>query len=264
VNDIASYLPSVLPVVLVLARVSGLFIFTPILSSPTIPGKVKTWLVVMLTLAVYPALVPTLTAQGFIPMTAGLGQLVFAIMFEMLIGIAIGLIVLIPFIGIQLGGLSIGQQMGLAMAREFDPTTQIEGNVVGQILFYLALLAYLALGGLEITVGSLLHSFSTIPIGGFRVEADLIDLCVGLLTTSFEIALRIAAPILCLVMLQTFSLASIAKTAPAFNILSLGFPLRVMLGLGLVIVSVEMIYEIVENQYIEVLELLMAFVSFAH
>lgn len=246
----------VCPAIIVLSRISGLFFFAPVLSSPMIPGQMKAMLSLTLTAAIYPACIPTLTAQGMIPLTMNIWYIIPIVFFELLIGVTIGLIAFIPIIAIQLGGLSVGQQMGLAMAREIDPTSDIEGNVVGQILFYLSLLAFIGLGGIEVMVGTILHSFNTVPVGAFRADNDLLHLCTALITSSFELAMQIGAPVIGLILLQTFALGFIAKTAPAFNILSLGFPMRVILGIGMITICVYMIYDLMECEMSNALDLM--------
>ena len=66
---------------------------------------------------------------------------------------------------------------------------------------------------------------------------DLLALLVGLLTVAFELAVRIAAPLLCLMFLLTVGLGFIARTVPQVNILSVGFTLRILVGLAVLAVA---------------------------
>lgn len=234
--------------VVVLARIGGLFVFAPMISNGAIPMQVKAMVAVGLSACVYPALLPAIAAQGVDQLALDGWPLVFLLVFEALVGVTIGLLALIPFSGMQIGGLTMGQQMGLGIAREFDPTTETEANVMGDILYYLAILAFLALGGIEQMVAAVMHSYTAVPIGAFQVDQPIIAICLGLLQSAMEVGLRIAVPILCIIFLQTCSLGFIAKTAPAFNILSLGFPMRVLLGITTAMLCVYSMFDIVQAQ----------------
>jgi flagellar biosynthetic protein FliR len=63
-------------------------------------------------------------------------------------------------------------------------------------------------------------------------------LAIGLLGSVFDLGLRIAAPLLCLVFLETVALGFIARTVPQMNILSIGFPLRILLGFMVLVASI--------------------------
>lgn len=222
-----------------LARLAGLFIFAPVLGSPAIPPKVKVLLAVSLTAAVY----PTLDLHTEVPLSWGLMELAPALATEALIGLSIGLIASMPLISVQMGGLLMGQQMGLGLANIYNPAIDSEADIAGQILFYMALGVFLALGGLDIMVGSVVTSFSRVPLGGFGAAEAPLAILVGLIASGFELAVRVAAPVLCIIFLETVAMGFIMKTVPQINILSFGFPIRIMMGLGALLFSLHVIHE---------------------
>jgi flagellar biosynthetic protein FliR len=81
---------------------------------------------------------------------------------------------------------------------------------------------------------------TTLSAGG-----ELVTLFTGVITAAFETALRVASPLLALIFTQTLAMGFIAKTVPQMNILSLGFPLRVLGGLTIVILSLVVMDEVV-------------------
>ena len=94
----------------------------------------------------------------------------------------------------QTGGLAMGQQMGLGFARFYNPAVDDEADIIGQVLFFMALAMFLAIGGPDAMVLAVLNSFKHIPLGQFALEADFIALLTGMLLSVLEIALRVAAP----------------------------------------------------------------------
>ena len=73
----------------------------------------------------------------------------------------------------------------------------------------------------------------------------MIVLMAGLLLSAFELALRVAAPIVALIFLQSIAMGFIAKTVPQMNILSLGFPLRILAGVGTLALGLIVIDEVI-------------------
>jgi len=257
--DLTPILPHVGPFLIVLSRMTGLFIFAPVLGSPVIPGRIKTLLVLALSTATYSVLTPALAGHGAIPLPVTLLDLAPLMAMELLIGLAIGFMASLPLLATELGGLVVGQQLGLGFARVYNPAMESDADVVGQMLFYMAMVVFIALGGVEVMFAILLNTFENVPPGGLPVTGDLLALAGGLMTSAYELAIRIAAPVLCLIFLETFALGFMNKTAPAFNILSLGFPIRIIIGTVALIASLGPIHEGVIETVGEVLDLMAEF-----
>ncbi len=221
---------------MVLFRLTGIFIFAPVFGSPVVFRQVKIFLAIGLSLCIYPMLLTpgSASARMIMPMFGGdlsLWGLGAGIGLELLIGLAIGYAASLPLIGMQIGGQVIDQQIGLGLAGIFNPDLGEQSGMVGQFLFIVALGLFTLLGGHRVLLAVLLGSFQHIPLGGFGGFHSLVSMMIGLLQTSFALALRIAAPLLCLIFLQTVCMGFIMRTVPQINILSIGFPMRIMIGL---------------------------------
>lgn len=253
-NELQAILPHLAPAGMVMARVSGIFLYAPVLSSVLIPRMVKVLLIISLTFAVYMGILPILQANGSFDRDWTIWSVVPALGFELMMGLIVGFAAMLPMVGVQLAGHEIGQQFGMAIAQEADPNTNTNTGVVGIILFYLAFFIFIDLGGIRIMLAVLLDSFAHIPIGGYRVHGDIVALLVGMLQTAYELALRVAAPVICILFLQTLSLGFISRTAPSFNVLSLGFPLRVLLGMTVLIGALVIMNESITEDMVLMLE----------
>ena len=219
-------LQHVLPFGAVIARLAGIFIMTPSISSQSVPLRVKALMTLFLAIALYPVLPISIAPMQ----SLGMMDLVPVVVGEMLIGLAIGALLSLPVLSVQMGGQIMGQQMGLGIASIFNPALETEGDVIGQILLYMALMIFLAFDGLEIAHYALIESFTTVPLGGLAIDRAPLELFVGLLESGMELALRIAAPILCILFLETVAVGFVMKTVPQLNILSFGFPVKILLG----------------------------------
>ncbi len=239
---------------LVLFRMTGIFFFAPVFGSRTVPAQVKVFLALGLSACVYPILLTPGRASAALvaPVLASgleLWSLVGTVATELLIGVVIGYGASLPLIGMQIGGRVVDQQMGLGLAGVLNPEFNEQTGVVSQFYFMTALAVFVILGGHRVMVAILVGSFGKVPLGGFTPDSGMMSLLVGLLGTIFDLALRVAGPLLCLIFLQTLAMGFIARTVPQMNILSIGFALRILVGAVLLIGAIG-----VENGvYIEVM-----------
>lgn len=230
--------------VVVVARIAGLMLFAPILSSRSIPRFARVLTALALAAAVYPVVFGTLGTAGWGSRPLDLFALAPMLAGEAMIGASIGLMASMPMMAVQLAGLTMGQQIGLGMAQVVDPTSGIEGNELGQVLFVVALSAYLLLGGVEVVFGSLVHTFHTVPVALAEAHRPPVGIIVGMLTSAFDLAARVSMPILAIIFVENIAMGFIMKTIPALNIMSFGFPVRIVLGLGVLIAALPMTSEV--------------------
>lgn len=226
-----------------LFRLLGLFVVSPGLGGGTLPTQVKILLAFALTLAIY----PTIDLQANVPFRHDLLALAPVCATELLIGFTVGTIASMPMMAVQMGGLIMGQQMGLGLANFYNPAIDTEGDIIGQILFYVALGVFLALGGFDILVYSIVASFDRVAIGGFLVGQAPLATIVAVVHSGFELALRVAMPVLCVLFLETVAVGFIMKTVPQLNVLSFGFPIRILAGVFAVYTSLTFLSETIAN-----------------
>ncbi len=216
-----------LPYGLVLVRLTGLLVFSPLISGRLVPRRFKIMLAMMFAAVIYP----------MTPREVGLaaGADVFTIaplaVSELLIGSSIGLIASIPLYAADMAGTIAGHQMGLGIARVFNPEMDAESEAVANLLFYAAMAGFIALGGLDVLFLAIARTFETVPIGSFGLDEAPLNLVVGTLTSGMELALRVAAPVVVSVLMILIGMSVVAKTMPQVNILSVGFAMKILLGL---------------------------------
>jgi len=241
------------PAMLVVLRLGGLFIYAPVLSMTTIPARVKGMLVVVAGVGAYLVLAGRGVAfprvayddpWAMVPLGAA----------EIAIGGVIGFVASMPIFAMRAGGLVMGQQMGLGFARFYTPAAGEESDVLEQIMTFLATVLFLALGGLDAMFLCVLRSFEHVTAGGFVAGDAGADLVVGVLLAATEFGLRIAMPLLGVVFLETVAMGFVSKTVPQLNVLSLGFPIRILVGLVVIIAALPVIMSVSESFTTEVVE----------
>ena len=90
-------------------------------------------------------------------------------------------------------------------------------------------------------------------------NGDWLQLLCGILDAMFSLGIRLCVPVLCIIFLETIAIGFIAKTIPAINIISIGFPLRIMLGIFTMIIIVAVQFEVASDVINNMLGNLMKF-----
>lgn len=244
-------LPHAAPLLLVVTRLGGLFVFTPLLANRTAPRRVRVMLALVLGTALY-AGAPEAARTPHPADLVGLGAMLAG---ELLIGVVLGFLAALPIFALDLAGYVIGHQMGLGLGRVFNPELDSDADVTSQLLMYLGLGAFVALGGLEALFLSLAATLERVPPGAWRLDDLPLDLVVGVMGGGFDLALRVAAPALGIILLVMISLGFIMKSMPQINVLSIGFTIKILCGVGVVAVSLWAMQQAAGDEIVRVLGL---------
>ncbi len=212
---------------LVLARVGALIMTAPIFGSAAIPMRAKGLLVVSISLLVTPLLAASPPAD----MTH---LLVYAkyMASEGLIGLLLGFGITLLLSGIQLTGQIISQLGGTALADVFDPTLNTNLSVYSQLFYFLTLAMFVLLDGHRLVMDALLDTYTWMPPGKGSLGTTYVDALTTLLSQSFLLGIRAAAPTMTALLLATLVLGLIGRTMPQINILAVGFGVNSLLTLG--------------------------------
>ncbi len=216
---------------LVTFRLAGLMVLAPMLGSDRIPRPVKLYLALSMTLSL--AVGGGLPGPEVLPeepwlMAAGVvGELAF--------GLLAGLLLSIAFNAARWAGGVAGQQMGFNLAGALDARSDVGGNPLGDLYFILTLFLFLALDGHHAMLLGVRESFEHVPPLAFGVDKNTLDLLVDSLAACATLALRIAAPICCAMLVVDLALGMLGKTIPALNLLSVGLSLRAIIGIIIVV-----------------------------
>jgi len=157
---------------------------------------------------------------------------------QLLIGAAMGLLVLIVFNAVTMAGESIAISMGLGFALMNDPQNGAQVPVVSQFYVVLATLLFLSLDGHHAILMLLFASFQLMPVG-VSLGADSFWIILNWGATIFYGALAIALPALTAMLTVNIIMGIITRAAPQLNIFSVGFPITMTVGFFAIMLSLE-------------------------
>ncbi len=205
---------------LALARVSAVLAFVPILGSLSIPIRVRALLAVALASLATPLAPLASEPRGVPELAVGLGG-------ELLLGALFGLVLRICFVGMEMAGMLIAQESGLAFGTIADPTTSQDESVLSVFYSQLAAVVFLSLGGHRMVVAAALDSFHGVPLlASFGVLESGFELALDALATAGSVAIRVAAPIVVTLFLTNVAMGFVARTAPQLNVVTIGFSIK--------------------------------------
>ena len=217
---------------LVFLRISVILFLLPIFGSVSLPPVWKAGFSLLLALFLSQVLPdrPVVIPSG-LAMVLILGA-------EVVLGLALGLSVRIILASFQVAGQFIGFQMGFSIVNVIDPQSGTQSSIMAQFSYILGILIFLILNGHHYLLQALLRSFELVPPGGFSPSSSTYEKIFKLSSLMFLVAIKIAAPVMTALLLTTAALGLVSKTVPQINILIVGFPLNI--GIGLLLFGISM------------------------
>jgi flagellar biosynthetic protein FliR len=223
--------------VLGVVRASAWLVLVPPFGTRSIPVVVKIGLAAALALPVAPRLAES-------PPSLDIGPLIGAVVLQVAIGLALGFVTMLAFAAVQAAGSLVDMFAGFTIAQAFDPIAGNQSALFGRFYQLLAATLLFTINGHVLLFRGFMSSFD---VAGLRAPAlgDLSEIALDGLAAFMIAAVEIAAPLLAALFLTEVALGLLARAAPHMNVFVLGFPLKILLTLGLVGLALPIIPEAV-------------------
>ncbi len=217
---------------LVFARTAGIFTTAPVFGNSHVPVTTRVGLAACLALI----FTPLASAGGSQPPSDAL-DLVFALVKEAAVGLAIGFVGMLLFMVVQSAAELVSLQTGLGFAAVVDPMNNQQTSVLAQFQNLVATMLFLTINGHHILLQGLAESFAILPLGRMSFGPA----AAGTIMTTFEhlflAAIKIGGPIVGVILLTDVALGILARTVPQLNVLVVGFPAKIFVGLVTVVIA---------------------------
>jgi flagellar biosynthetic protein FliR len=209
----------------VLARVAGLFTFVPI---PGIrAGFDAPKLILSISLA--------FGLAGYWP-KAGLeslsiGDFVFILLRELLLGTAVGLLVGFLAETFLLAFQIPALQAGYTYASTIDPSTSADSNVLQMISQLASGLMFFGLGMHRAVIGAITTSMISQPPGGPGLTDSALVALSQAAQSMFGMAIRLALPVVSMLLMVDLILACMSRLNNQLQLITLIFPMKMLIAL---------------------------------
>jgi len=226
------------------ARIVGLMLADPLLSSKSIPKRYKAGFALFLTVLLAPMLPPMPTVS----VVSAQGTLI--VMQQLLIGIIIGVVMRVAITAVEMAGFLMGSQMGLGFAMFFDPQHSAQVPAVSRVLTVFATLLFLTFDGHQILIATLAESFRLMPVGTPLPVSSFNAVAVwgGQL---FAWGLWLSLPVVGTLLVVNLAIGVMTRAAPQFNVFSFGFPVTLFIGFVALYLSVPLMEPAISQIYRE-------------
>ena len=221
---------------LVFTRVATFVYCAPFFSNKGTPNQVKIGLAFLTSFSIYSTL-PVVE-----PMYDTVWTYAVIVLKEALTGLIIGYGAQVVSTILSLAGHIADMETGLSMVTLFDPATNENITITGAYYQYGVTLMLFISGLYQYILGALKESFSLIPVNGAIFSSDkLLSSISTFLIDYVSIAFRICLPIFAVMLLLNCLLGVLAKVSPQMNMFAVGMQLKVLVGLGVLFITVGML-----------------------
>ena len=212
---------------LMLTRISGIFLISPFFGSMNIPMFFRVGIALAMSVVLFPV-VDGLGTPETPPSIIMFGA---AVLGELFIGWLIGFVAYISFAAITMAGKVMDMQVGFAVVNVVDPTSGQQIPLIGSFLYNLAVIILLVTNGHHMLIAALVESFRAVPLAGLEANISLALIIANFTGTIFLTGMKIAMPITFAILLTNVGLGILSRTMPQMNIFVVGIPMQLMIGI---------------------------------
>ena len=221
---------------LVLVRITCFVYAAPFFSMSNTPRMIRIGFSIFLSYLVF-----TGVERNEVVYSTLLGYAVI-VMKEALTGFLIGWGAQICSTVTSLAGSIADMEIGISMVSLMDPATSQQATFTGVFYQYIFTLFLMITGMYQYLLLALIDSFTLIPVNGavFKTEA-LLESVTTFMGNYLVMGFRIILPIFCTMILLNSILGILAKVSPQLNMFAVGIQLKVLIGLGILFLTVRML-----------------------
>lgn len=234
--DYNTYLVSLL----VLTRLTGALLFNPFLGRRSVPAIAKIGLALILTVIVFPTLsIPQVSFPTPV-------SFMLALVREMLIGYALGLVVNLFIAWALMAGEIMDMEMGSSVSKIYDPQSGISMPITGTALNIMITLIFFSTNGHLTLIKIVAASLAMFPPGPQMVSFEVGRYLTMMLGDMIVLALKLAMPVLAIELLSEAGLGVLMRIVPQINVFVVGIQIKLAIGLMVVVLALPAISRLID------------------
>lgn len=219
---------------LIFVRIATFVFASPFFSTSNVPRRLKAGFSVIFSFIIFGA-IPDLN----VPAYSSIWGYSILVLKEAMTGLIIGMGANICMSIVQFAGKISDMEVGLSMVQLLDPLTRESSGFMGSIYQYALILIMLITNMHYFFIKAIVETFSIIPIGGAIFASDkIVDVMIRFMGDYVIISFRICLPIVACMLLLNAVLGIMAKTAPQMNMFSVGIQIKILVGLGILLLTI--------------------------
>ena len=247
-------IPAINAFSLVFCRIAGMILFNPLLNRKNIPTMIRAGLVLLLTILIAPS-----SNIASIEVLSGFG-LFMAMVKELAAGICFGFLFQIYYYMLFVAGDVIDMGFGLSMSKAFDPGTNIQVSLTGN-LFQIMFIVYFFVTDCHLLFIKLIYStFDVVSLGGMHFGQDVPRFICTQFVYAFGLIIHLALPYIAASFILEIAMGVLMKLIPQINVFTVQFQLNIILGMTLLfafaVPTTEFIQKYINQLFVQMQNLL--------
>lgn len=212
--------------VLLLLRVGGLVISSPIFGRINVPSRVKIGLVAAISFLFFTVFPPTTemhypTLLSFLVVCVG----------ELLLGIALAFVTNIFFTLTFTAGQLIDMQIGYGIVNVYDAQNNTQIPMIGNVLNLVLLIVFFVVNGHQELVKIVYITVERMPVGTLVFTREIGYAAAEVFMRSFLLGVMMALPVIASGLTLEIILGVIMRMVPQIHMFVVGVPLKMLIGL---------------------------------
>jgi flagellar biosynthetic protein FliR len=228
--------------ILVLARVTPLFVIAPLFSSQIIPPHVRGIIAVGISIGLAPI---ALHGQHIPTDPLALVELVIE---GMLVGLGFAFTLAVLMGAVESAGSLIDVLSGFSYGELINPMNSQQSAAVTRFYSLVGTLIFLVINGDAWTLRGLYRTFQLVPLTSAPRLSSLVGGAEQVFSTVFAAALEVAAPVLVALLITDVAFGIVSRVVPQLNVFAVGFPTKVAVALLVVGASLPFTANWISNQ----------------
>lgn len=218
--------------ILVLARVTPLFVLAPVFSSRLVPARVRGIIAVAISIGLAPVALrgQHIPSQPF--------ELFGLILQSIIVGLAYSLALAVLMAAIESAGGFIDVIAGFSYGGLINPMSGEQSAVMARFYALVGTVVFMVIGGDAWILRGLGRSFDLVPLTGTIHVSSMVGALVAVFGTVFTGALEVAAPVLIALLVTDVAFGVVSRVVPQMNVFAVAFPAKVGVALFVVGASV--------------------------
>lgn len=163
---------------------------------------------------------------------------------EVSTGAILGLVTNILFQVLKMAGSWIDLHIGFSMLSLADATASSTTTATGKLMQYFSLAIFFVTDSHHLLIKSLIDSFSVVSLGTSIISSNSMWQCMEIIIEYFFIGIKIALPIVIIIIMTDLCMGMISRVVPQINVMILGMPVKMIVGLLMITVSIGIISKV--------------------
>ncbi|MCL2627827.1 MAG: flagellar biosynthetic protein FliR [Oscillospiraceae bacterium] len=232
---------------LLILRVGGLVLSSPIFGRVNIPQIAKLGLVLSLSFLlflIFPQTVPLhyTTLLGFVLLCAG----------ELLLGMALAYVVNMFFsLTAFTAGQLIDMQIGFGIVNVFDAQNNTQVPMMGNVLNIMFILMFYVVNGHTKLIEMIYLTIERMPIGTLMFSANIGYTALELFMRSFLLGVMMALPVIASGLTLEIAFGMMMRAVPQLHMFVVGIPLKMMVGIFIFIITLPVYVNFSQRVFME-------------